>query len=374
MNDLFDDDDLEQLDMDDSDSIIESETDSEKEYEEEFGDDDNEEDKSKAKFFYIAFLAVIIIIIVIIVVILKKWNKGERLIIDEETRNGYNTESEDFYIDYRPEDIDGYVDDGELNICLLTDGTIGDIEGDNSVPSIIANATGGNVDALSLPTTISLYNGDKSFSYDNPLDAFSLYYIAMCFYASDDGDYTLMMNALPEIASKYGDNSMYYNYWDKLHKLDFDKYDVIILCYGYEDYLQGREFTGDEVWSQQMFGTIDSMSGALDGTLKMVTGRFPYAQVIVSSPSYFITVDNNGNMIGSDLYNTGSGNLGEYVINMKSVAQMNSVTFLDNYFGFDDYNCERYDGYLGDDGRPNDNAKKLIADHIVDNLYFNKRR
>lgn len=370
MSDLFDDDDFEKIDLEDGaeDDISEIE----KEYDEEYALEDENEDNSKAKFFHIAFLVIFLSIIGIGTYTLVKWQKGERLVITEDDLSeSYDIESEDYYIDFKPNKIDGYVDDGELNICILTDGTIGDIEDENSIPSIIARETGGHVDALSIDCPISIH--EKSYSLNYPEDAFSLYYIASAVSASDDGDYELMKSALGTMAEQQRpDYGKYYEYWDKLHKLDFDIYDVIIICYGYEDYKKGIQFTGSEIYSQQQYGTADSANGALDASIKTLKNRFPYAQIIVSSPSFFLHHNNRGDKKGADIINTGSGTLGEYVVNFCDVARMRSVSFIDNYFGLEEYNCSNYEDCLDENGLPNDKAKSIIANHLLDNLYFRR--
>ena len=355
----FNDNDLEQLDI--NSDILEDE------YNSEYGEEDEEEDNGKTKIVHIIFLVLLIIMIGIIAFLLIRWQKGIKLGLDSSTQKAeYATEPIDFYVPFHPEEIEGYTDDGEYNIYIFSDGSAGELDDPSSVASIIAAETGANVTVLNRDEgTISLH--EKSYTLDHPEDAFSLYYIIMAITSGSEGDYDLLLNAAQTIQ----DDGVCYQYWDTIHPIDFSKADVILLYYGMYDYLDGREFIGEEVYSQQEYGTPNSVNGAMDSCLKMLNERFPYTQILVASPSFFYTTDKKGNKIGCDMQNNGAGTLGEYVVNLQFVAQMRSVTFIDNYFGLD-FNAENTDGYLGEDGMPNDDARQMIARHIIENIYFMK--
>ena len=156
-----------------------------------------------------------------------------------------------------------------------------------------------------------------------------------------------------------------------LREIDFSKVDIMILCYGFNDYLQSSRNIGDEVYSEQPYGTLDSLSGSLDSSLQNLNDRFPAMQIIISSPSFCIVEDEDGNEIGADLYNPGNGSLGDYVAFTKGVAQSHQASFADNYF-FSDFNAGNYEGLLDENGMPNAAARKLIADHIISFFYFNR--
>lgn len=366
-------DDLVMLDLEDFDNF-ESYNSDESQYDESVQDDltDDEDDEhspvSIMKIFNAILLTIIIMLLIVGGIKLYQWQKGKDLVItDADILADYNTESEDWYVYFDPKDDPNFVDDGQYNILILGDSLIYNYDDETSIQSIIAQNTGANVTALSLPyTTVSLHN--ETYNPDYPQDAYSLFYLASAMAAGDMGNFDLMMSSWGAME----DYGVYYDYWDVLHKIKFDDIDVLIICYNYDDFVDGIPFVGDEVWSEQPYGTMDSYNGALDASLKLLKDRFPHMQIIVSSPSFFM-VDDKGQMIGGDLYNNGSGTLGEYVVNMKSVSQLKNVSFVDNYFGID-FSCDNYEMYLEDDMRhPNEAGRKLIADHITDFIYFMRK-
>ena len=363
------DDDIEMLDIyadDTFTSFNDSNDDAEGHQSTDDGDDEESaEGISIVKILNTALLIAMLMILIVGVIKIYNWQKGKTLnITDDDLLENYDTESEDWYIYFDPHDDPDYVENDVKNIVILGDSLISDYTDSTSIQGIIEANTGASVTALGLShTTVALH--DKSYTLEHPEDAYSLYYIVASITGGDMGDYTLMSNSWAEM-DDYGEE---YNYWDVLHKIDFDSVDVLIICYNYDDFITGVPFVGDEVWSQQQYGTMDSYNGALDAALGMLKERFPHMQVIVSSPSFFM-VDDNGTMVRGDLYNNGSGTLGEYVVNMKSVTMLRSTSFVDNYFGID-FNCDNYEDYLEDDMlHPNEAGRRMIADHITDFIYF----
>lgn len=373
MGTIYDDDDLEILDLEQDKDIpdekeIKDASDNEI-YEETDPEDDTEDtdtEKDSTKYIHIIFGIVAVVLLAASTILLVKWHQGIDLVITEDdlTEN-YYVESEDFYINFDPAKIPGYVDDGEYNIVILGDDSIYYNNDETGIPAVIASLTGANVTTLALPgSTIGLQ--EKSYTLEYPEEAYNLYYIVNSITAGDMGNYDLMMSAWDHME----DTLVYYEYWDKLHVIDFDKVDVLIIAYGTNDYLLERPFTGDDVYSQQIYGHENSLDGSLDDCLQMLTARFPQMQILVSSPNYFFTTDENGESIGVDLYNNGYGNLGEYVLHMKSVSQLQRVTFIDNYFG-SEFSATNYEGYLTSDGLyPNEEGRRAIAEHITEYIYF----
>ena len=348
-------------------SLSESEFEGENEYISEYGDDDENEDSGKSKFFHIAFLFIALIFLILIVVLLIKWSKGHDLVLDPNAQNDFDIETMDFYIHYDPTEVEGYQDDGELNIVILGDDSMLNYEDETSIPSIIAKKTGGNVTTCALEGGV-IATKVKGYSLDYTEDAYSLFYQATQITGGSDGSYDLMMAAWDYM----DDPTKYYNYWDILHKVPFKRADVIIISYGINDYLDGFPILGDEVAPNQIYGLGTGTCAALNDVLVSMKNKFPYAQILVVSPTMIKNKDKNGNMKGADMVNTGNGTLGEYVAELAYFAGLNSVTFVDNYLGTP-FNPDTYESYLEEDGRtPNAEARQMLADHIIDNFYFNR--
>ena len=332
-------------------------------------DDQDEEEKSsdKSKFIHIGFAILVVLIIGIMIFVIHRWDLGKKIKYTDEDiekqKSGYwDSESLDFPIYFNPADNEGYVDDGQLNIIMLGDETVGNVEDSSSLAYKVKEITGGNVMSAQYEgMTFSI----SEKTYNIPEDAFSTYYFVTCLI---NNDFYLAENALnsmsDDIKQKYSD----FLYWARY--LDYSTADVIVLCAGRNDYLQGRPLEGEDKYSEQPFGTPNSITGGLDLTIRMLKSTYPNAQIIVCSPSFFLTEDENGSLVGADIKNNGYGGVGEYVVNMAGVASDESVTFVDNYFGIK-FNASNYEEYIDENGNPNDKANQLIAEHLTNYFYYN---
>lgn len=342
---------------------LEDTIDGEDEYNKEYGEEDAE-DNDSGKIIHIAFLLLILGAIAAIIIMLYRWNKGTILEIDEDERqNSFNIESMDYYSHFDPNEFEGYVDDGDLNIVIMGDDAIYNYNDETGIPALIADATGGNVTTLALPgQTVS--NITQGYTLDDTRDAYNLYLVLSQMAAGDDGYYDLMVASWDYM----DDNKLYYDYWDICHNIDLDKTDVLIISCGQNDFLEGRPCYHDP--KDTNANNLNNMSIAMGKALVLLKERFPYMQIIVSSPTMCLVPDENGNLIGADTVNKGYGTYGEYISGLAGMSQMNCVTFVDNFL-LDEFNPNNYDGYLEDNGLyPNAKGRKLVADHIVQNIYF----
>lgn len=359
----FDDEDLEKIDLGSPMAENEPDIDNEEEdYSMQDGDEETE-NSNLSKIVQIVILSAIAVILFTSIFLLVRWQRGSALNVSDNNDNtAYDVESVDYFVPFNPAAMDGYVDDGERNIVILGDDTVLHAQDENGISDLLAEATGANVTTLALSgSTIALQ--EISYTQEYAEDAFNLFYIISGICAGDMGNYDLQFNALSEIE----DNSVYYDYWDKLHVIDFDKTDTLIICYGYCDYLSGRPLTAGDVYSQQPYGHENGTAGSLDDCLKLLRERFPYMQIIVSSPSYCYVTDENGEPAGADVYfNEERATMGDYVLTMKNAAEANHVSFVDNYF-FEHYNYANHEDYLEEDKMfPNEAGRRLIVGHILE--------
>lgn len=330
-----------------------------------------EDSKSTGHFgniVQIIMVSAIVIVIGIVVILLLRWQRGTDLVITEDDlTEDYSIESEDFYFPFNPSTIEGYVDDGVLNVVVLGDQSVANPEDPTSISSLIAQKTGAQVTTLALPeSTISLQV--PSFTLETAEDAYSFYYLATSMAGGKRGGYELQLSALDYIENP----EPYMTFLEDLRAIAFDEVDILILSYGLNDYLQGQPMTGNEIYIDQPYGTMDSLCGALDSGLASLHERYPYMQIILSSPTYCRVPSSDGEQIGADMYSYGNGTLGDYVANCKSVAQLQQTSFVDNYF-ISEFNGENYEGYLEEDGMPGAKAREFVADHIITFFYTNRQ-
>lgn len=345
---------------------IDKPIDGEADYNEEYGESDAE-DNDSGKIIHIAFILLVIGLITAAIIMLVRWNKGKDLVIDEDEReSGFNIESMDYYSRFDP--TEDYVDDGELNIVIMGDDFLCQYNDETGIPALIKEATGGNVTTLALEgQTIS--NIASSYSMDETRDSFNLLLTLVQLCGGDSGDFSLSEAALEYI----DDNEKYKTYMEQCKTIDLDDVDVLIIMLGQNDYILGRKCYLDQDADEKDNYDLSNMTVTLSRSLSTVKERFPNLQVIMASPSMMKTTDKNGNLVGADTVNNGYAYYGNYISGIAGMSQLNCVTFVDNYL-LPDFNPDNYEEYLEPNGLyPNEKARKMIADHIVENLYFNRQ-
>lgn len=331
-------------------------------------EEDEIEDSGRTNFFHLAFLLITIILVAVMIVFLLQWNKGKKVEITEDDLNSFDSESEDHYSDFDPYVNPAYVDDGEYNIVILGDDTISNCTDETSIPNLIAKKTGANVTTFAIPgaTCAIKYS---TYNPKEPEDFYSFFYIANRIASQD-------FEPLKQAWDDMEDPTIYYEFWDAIHNYDFSKADAIIICYGSNDLLKNIPMIDENPDAPREYGTATGTAGALDIGIAVLKDAYPNAQIIVSSPSFFLKDDGNGGKVGADLsgYGCDYGNLGGYVTYMLNAALYQSVSFIDNYYGLE-FNASNYKGYLTEDGRyPNEKGREILADHIANFLYFYREK
>lgn len=342
----------------------------EDEYVSEYGEDDDNEDSGKSHFFHYAFLIISLLIIVAIVVLLIRWQKGKFVFYDpDDVKEDYSTESLDMYAYFDPALNPDYVDDGVMNIVILGDDSIFYFNDETGIPALIANETGANVTALALPgASIGLHT--SSYTPSNPDEAFSLFYQVLQLASGENGSYDLAETAALSTKTP----TMYTDYTDQLKAIDFDQVDVLVICFGINDYLESIPAVGpvENISEQNPFGYIDNTIAALYSSLTLLNERFPNMQVIYSTPTMFMIQNTFGEYESSYDTKNSYSTFSEYVAQINNITSMTNVSFVDNYFGFA-INAENYKDYLAENWKyPNEAGRKLVADHIMSFMYFNK--
>ena len=344
-------------------------------------DDDDEDDDfedidgkkhHKPSFSTIMLLIILVIIVGLLAVILIIIRKPNYVPVNPDNGVDLVKESFDAYKRFVPTEAEGYIDDGELNIMILADESIGRPDDENGIPNIIQNTTGANVYTCILPGGLVTPSVPHFTKEANPKDLFCLYSQVSQICAGSDGSYDEMLSAVNEYMAGDADAQKYYAYWDLLHPVPFKKADIIIVCYGMNDYLNASKFNGSEE-AIGVFTDIreDGFETALDSSLNSLKTRFPYAQILAVTPYDFMVSNENGELVDASRYNTGVSNLGEYVTYIATYAEKNNITLVDNYLGTD-MEPDNIEKYLEEDGVTlTDEAKNLLANHIMEFFYFN---
>ena len=322
-----------------------TENDTEEEYEE-------ENTSSKSFIMHIIFLVVIAILLVISFYKLYSWNQGSESEYDpNEINTEFDTETEDFYATLAPDKLAGQADDDVTTILLL---------GNSAV-----NAGGRGI-ADNLETLISqssVYNCGFNNSYistrntifesKNPEDAYSLYWVAN---AITTNDYSLLRSNLstaPIADSSYEDTIA------QLEAIDYSKVDVIVMMYDATDYTDKRLVTSFDNPNEKV-----AYTGSLKSSIEMIQQAYPHIRIIVSSPYFVMTKDENGELVSGGATNFGFGYLPDYMIAAKNIATSTLVSYIDNYNGT--ITTDNYAEYLEADGYTlNAAGQEAIAKRIA---------
>lgn len=340
----------------------------EESYNDEFGESDAE-DNDSGKIIHIAFLIIVIGLILAAIIMIVRWNKGKDLIIDEaERENTFNMESMDYYSRFDPSENEGYVDDGQLNIVIMGDDALASCTDETSIPALIEKASGGNVITLALEGQ-TFSNISSKYSLDDTEDAFNLLLTLVQLSGGETGDCSLMEAGI-ELMD--GDTEIYQNYMERCSEVNLSQTDILIIMGGQNDYLLGRPCYVEPGTDGN--NDLNNMSVTLSKAMLVIRERFPNLQIIVASPSMMKTLDKDGNLVGADKVNNGNGTYGNYISGIAGMCQMNCITFVDNYI-LPEFNPDNYEDCLEPNGLyPNEKGRKMIADHIVENFYFNRQK
>lgn len=308
----------------------------------------------------------IVLVLGCIVFLIVKWSMGKDLNVSEvELSEDYSSESLDWYSYFNPEEVPGYEDDGKMSIVILGDNSIYSFDDETGIPALIREATGAYVTSIALPEQTWCLSTD-SYSLDNPEQAFSFVYLAQFLSLHD---YDLLSKAAPLTS----DEGIYQYYVAKLYRTDFGLADIMIICLGRDDYLQARMLskTADSIVAANGSENYNNVQGAMAYGLEALKRQFPYMQIIICSPSYFMVEGEDGSLVGADVTSNGVSTLADYVAHMRDVCnEVSGVTFVDNYYGFAINESTASEYLTPDMAYPNEVGRQLIADHILNFIYF----
>lgn len=300
-------------------------------------------------------LAAIIAVIIFCVVKVIIWDKGTRFHFDgPEDDSSLQSEAMDYYASMNSELLAGR-DDKETQILFLGDDILSYGSGETSIPTLTEAATGATV--YNCPFPGSCYASSyESFNDEYCNDAFSFVRIAYCIKS---GDFTLL-EAYKTEADIY--DPSFDSTITQLQMIDFNQIDIIFLAYGTHDYLNGLQTTDGANEK-----AITAMTGALYTGIDVIHEAYPHIRFAVISPTFCFYDEGNGTLSPGDVRRVGVSeeNLGGYVVALRAMCEMIGTSFLDMYFGIP-LNADTAQEYLTDNLHVNDNARRLIADKVID--------
>lgn len=306
------------------------------------------------RVIHIAIVFIIVTILGIAIFKVVRWGTTSDNVLESiETDDDFSTEAEDHIALVDPRALKDREDDGVTTVVMLGDNTLSDYpdaDGISAQVGELANATVYNISFAG--ARMATKNVD--YTDDNPEDAFSLYWLSRCIAS---GDYDLLTNKMdltPYMDDRYEETI------ELLQTIDFETVDIITFLYGPHDYLDGTVITDPNDYNSHI-----TYSGALNEAALIIKEAFPHIRLIAVSPTFAMVDDGTGQLVGSDLHNTGYGALPSYMVAAKNIAaDWANISYVDNIYGLP-FNFETYPDYLEDNLYPNATARTLIAERIA---------
>lgn len=263
-----------------------------------------------------------------------------------------DVQSEDYIVPINLAHLSNWEDDGINTIVMLGNELLTEPNNSTSIPQQLASQLDAVVYNCAFPYT-SVTSLSKGSIEDDLTELFSLNWVINALCAQN---FSILENSLalnPEA------DSIYQETLSLLKSIDFHTVDTLIMSYSPQDYLNARTITDiDNQYSYESYST------ALDVAIAMLRDYYPHIRIIFVEPTFCMFSNDNGELVGSDIANTGFGKSANYMVATKYIAVKNSISFLDNFYGMP-INSSNYEEYLENGITPNSSTRTLLAERIA---------
>ncbi|MFI3200449.1 MAG: hypothetical protein R3Y54_02840 [Eubacteriales bacterium] len=313
----------------------------------------------KLKKEYIPHLVLITLSLILFATAIYKlysWNSNT---LDElpgdDSRILADVESEDYIVPMNPTHLVNWEDDGITTIVMLGNELLTQPKDSTSIPSQLASQLDATIYNCAFPDT-SVSSLSKGSMEDDLTEVFSLNWVINALCAQN---FSILENTL---ANHDDVDPIYQEHLDLLQSIDFQLVDVLIMSYSPTDYLQGRVIADfDNPYSYESYAT------AFETAILMLKDYYPHIRIIFVEPTFCTFLNEEGELVGSDLTNTGYGRSTHYMVAVKHLSVKNSTSFLDNFYGMP-IDATNYTQYLEDGIHPNSHTRTLLAERIANVL------
>ncbi len=307
----------------------------------------------------LAILVFIVLFAAFLVIRLVIWDQG--ITVERPTEQiDLAEETEDYLVLYTPEELKqiypSYKDDGILNVVVLGDESIMDFDDQSGIVQQISTSyPDANIYNICFPSSriAPVYN---PFSKEYPADVLNLYWLSVCIAGEN---YDLQTAFWDQLDTTDTMNASL----NTLQSIHWNTVDILIFNYNAKEYLDGQAIESIDREDFSMYANAIYLS------IEMLKEQFPYLQYVVASPTYCL-IDQNGELVGSEITNSGYGFLPTYMVAAKNAATQTGVSYLDNILGAP-INKDTYEDYLESDGITlNASGRKLIANRYISLLNY----
>lgn len=314
------------------------------------------------KAMHLTLLAVVVIVLGISIYRIINW--GQFISQDEIFEDGEGTYSDTLDIFLPVLDAEGNAilpdSDEDLTILLLGNSPFSDDrDSPDGLANMVAEKTGANVINCSVSDSYMAAQWSYLSPEDMPWDAYTPYWLCALTCTDDfDEHYQKVAAILGDSAPPEADSVV-----ETLSTIDMNTVDVMVLMYDATDYLLGHQMYNDDYYAD-----IEQFTGNMEASIELIQKYFPHVRVIVMSPTYAFGIDDNGEYISSDIKTYGQHFLSTYVIKQYASCLNRSVTFVDNLYGT--ITEDNASEYLTDNVHLNVEGRKLVADRLIQALYY----
>ena len=226
----------------------------------------------------------------------------------------------------------------------------------NDISSYIANLTGATVYNCG-------FGGCRMATHNVAnYEPFCMHSLA---YAIANNDWTAQENAVND--NTWTDKPWYFNMrLNTLKSIDFSKVDIITIAYGTNDFMSDIRQDNEENKLDYNY-----YKGALRYSIEKILTAYPNIRIVVCTPIYRSWNNADGSFKEDSNTKIDSFNktLIDFGTSCKEVCAEYNLQYIDNYYiGMGKFTRTHYwdsDDYT----HPNENGRKLIAQHIVHKLY-----
>ena len=317
-----------------------------------------------SRIFHLGFALLLAVIIGIIGY--KLWNWGTIIQSDFDPNNIENgddyVEVLDSIVPHIIPDGTEIVDDGITTIvCFGNAPFADDKDTKNNLANIIAQKTGATVYNCSIAGSYTTNSTASLQKKHPPIEAYSFYWLSTIFCVDNYDWLNLKLNDLDTESESFSDCQ---EAVELLHQIDFNTVDVITVMYDSTDFYMGNlEYDGVS------YNNIQTFAGNINAGIELIQKTYPHIRIIVMSPTYAYTLDENNNYLDSEL-NYKYLPLSSYAMILERVSYLSGVTFIDNFYG--SVNANNAKQYLENHYQLNTEGRELIADRFIYALnYFN---
>lgn len=301
----------------------------------------------------------VIIALIIGVIIYKLWNWGTVVQSDFDPNN---IEGGDDYIEVMdsilpliPPEGTEIIDDGKTTIVAFGNAPFADDRGsDDNLANIIAEKTGATIYNCSISESYAANVRSSLQTEHPPMDSFTFYWLTTLFCVDNTELFDMEIETV-EAGTPLREECE--DVIKTLESIDFNTVDVITIMYDATDYYAGRlEYDGVSYTNTKTF------IGNINAGIELIQKTYPHIRIILLSPTYAYYVDDDGNLLDSEL-NYNYLPLSSYAMILERISHISGVTYVDNFYG--SVNANNADDYLENHYQLNKKGRELIADRFI---------